>query len=68
MANKQIRYLEEEPYIIAYLLPLFVHQVNNTALAQVIVLPSPGSVQYNSVIQKVMNCHICFGKSSVFGH
>ncbi|XP_069388605.1 collagen alpha-3(VI) chain isoform X3 [Paralichthys olivaceus] len=35
-------------------------QVNNTALAQVIVLPSPGSAQYNSVIQKVMNCHVCF--------
>ncbi|KAM9710050.1 collagen alpha-3(VI) chain-like isoform 2-T2 [Menidia menidia] len=34
-------------------------QVNNTALAQVIVLPSPGSSQYNSVIQKVLNCHIC---------
>ncbi|XP_056245820.1 collagen alpha-3(VI) chain isoform X3 [Seriola aureovittata] len=34
-------------------------QVNNTALAQVIVLPNPGSPQYNSVIQKVMNCHIC---------
>ncbi|XP_050928851.1 collagen alpha-3(VI) chain [Lates calcarifer] len=34
-------------------------QVNNTALAQVIVLPSPGSAQYNSVIQKVMNCHVC---------
>ncbi|KAG7502874.1 collagen alpha-3(VI) chain isoform X3 [Solea senegalensis] len=35
-------------------------QVNNTALAQVIVLPSPGSAQYNSVIQKVLNCHVCF--------
>ncbi|XP_054642805.1 collagen alpha-3(VI) chain-like isoform X2 [Dunckerocampus dactyliophorus] len=34
-------------------------QVNNTALAQVIVLPSPGSAQYNSVMQKVMNCHVC---------
>ncbi|XP_068581291.1 collagen alpha-3(VI) chain-like isoform X2 [Cebidichthys violaceus] len=34
-------------------------QVNNTALAQVIVLPSAGSAQYNSVIQKVMNCHVC---------
>ncbi|KAG8000794.1 Collagen alpha-3(VI) chain, partial [Nibea albiflora] len=34
-------------------------QVNNTALAQVIVLPSPGSSQYNSVIQKIMNCHVC---------
>ncbi|XP_035532200.1 collagen alpha-3(VI) chain-like isoform X3 [Morone saxatilis] len=34
-------------------------QVNNTALAQVIVLPNPGSAQYNSVIQKVMNCHVC---------
>ncbi|XP_063743399.1 collagen alpha-3(VI) chain isoform X2 [Eleginops maclovinus] len=35
-------------------------QVNNTALAQVIVLPGPGSAQYNSVIQKVMSCHVCF--------
>uniref|UniRef100_A0A3Q1GHV9 Collagen type VI alpha 3 chain n=1 Tax=Acanthochromis polyacanthus TaxID=80966 RepID=A0A3Q1GHV9_9TELE len=34
-------------------------QVNNTALAQVIVIPSPGNSQYNSVIQKVMNCHVC---------
>ncbi|XP_071774395.2 collagen alpha-3(VI) chain isoform X1 [Centroberyx gerrardi] len=34
-------------------------QINNTALAQVIVLPSPGSAQYNSVIQKVKNCHVC---------
>ncbi|KAM9364847.1 LOW QUALITY PROTEIN: collagen alpha-3(VI) chain [Pholidichthys leucotaenia] len=34
-------------------------QVNNTALAQVIVLPSAGSSQYNSVFQKIMNCHIC---------
>ncbi|KAL0964069.1 hypothetical protein UPYG_G00317950 [Umbra pygmaea] len=29
------------------------------ALGQVIVLPSPGSAQYNAAIQKVMNCHIC---------
>ncbi|XP_047198474.1 collagen alpha-3(VI) chain isoform X2 [Hippoglossus stenolepis] len=35
-------------------------QVNNTALAQVIVLPSPGSAQYDSVIQKIMSCHVCF--------
>ncbi|KAM6979329.1 collagen alpha-3(VI) chain-like isoform 2-T2 [Tautogolabrus adspersus] len=35
-------------------------QVNNTALAQVIVLPAPGSSQYKTVIQKIMNCHICF--------
>ncbi|KAM3862171.1 collagen alpha-3(VI) chain-like [Diretmus argenteus] len=34
-------------------------QINNTALAQVIVLPSPGSAQYKSVVQKVMNCHVC---------
>ncbi|XP_069554856.1 collagen alpha-3(VI) chain [Brachyistius frenatus] len=34
-------------------------QVNNTALAQVIVLPSAGSAQYNSVLKKVMNCHVC---------
>ncbi|KAM8856607.1 collagen alpha-3(VI) chain-like isoform 2-T2 [Spinachia spinachia] len=34
-------------------------EVNNTALAQVIVLPNAGSAQYDSVIQKVMNCHVC---------
>uniref|UniRef100_A0A669F036 Collagen type VI alpha 3 chain n=1 Tax=Oreochromis niloticus TaxID=8128 RepID=A0A669F036_ORENI len=34
-------------------------QANNTALAQVIVLPNANSPQYNSVIQKVMNCHVC---------
>ncbi|XP_067371141.1 collagen alpha-3(VI) chain-like isoform X9 [Channa argus] len=34
-------------------------QFNNTVLGQVIVLPSPGSAQYNTVLQKVMNCHIC---------
>nr|XP_033473502.1 collagen alpha-3(VI) chain-like isoform X4 [Epinephelus lanceolatus] len=34
-------------------------QVNNTALAQVISLPNPGSAQYDSVIQKVMHCHVC---------
>ncbi|XP_062421245.1 uncharacterized protein col6a3 [Pungitius pungitius] len=34
-------------------------EVNNTALGQVIVLPNAGSAQYNSVIQKVMNCHVC---------
>ncbi|XP_068429109.1 collagen alpha-3(VI) chain-like [Clinocottus analis] len=34
-------------------------QVNNTALAQVIVLPNAGSAQYKSVLQKVMNCHVC---------
>ncbi|XP_064831782.1 collagen alpha-3(VI) chain-like isoform X2 [Oncorhynchus masou masou] len=36
-------------------------KMNNTgsALGQVIVLPNPGSAQYNSAIQKVMNCHIC---------
>ncbi|XP_061774643.1 collagen alpha-3(VI) chain-like isoform X4 [Nerophis ophidion] len=34
-------------------------QVNNTALAQVIVLPNPGSAQYNSVMDKVLNCHVC---------
>uniref|UniRef100_A0A3P8ZT38 Collagen, type VI, alpha 3 n=1 Tax=Esox lucius TaxID=8010 RepID=A0A3P8ZT38_ESOLU len=30
-----------------------------SALGQVIVLPSPGSTQYNSAIRKIMNCHIC---------
>ncbi|XP_061697353.1 collagen alpha-3(VI) chain isoform X2 [Syngnathoides biaculeatus] len=35
-------------------------QVNNTALAQVIVLPNPGSAQFDSVMRKVMNCHLCF--------
>ncbi|XP_061923789.1 collagen alpha-3(VI) chain-like isoform X1 [Entelurus aequoreus] len=34
-------------------------QVNNTALAQVIVLPNSGSAQYNSVMDKVLNCHVC---------
>ncbi|KAK1789110.1 hypothetical protein P4O66_015054 [Electrophorus voltai] len=34
-------------------------QLNDTSLAQVIVLPSPGSNEYNSVIKKIMNCHIC---------
>ncbi|XP_051565473.1 collagen alpha-3(VI) chain [Myxocyprinus asiaticus] len=34
-------------------------QLNNTALAQVIVLPSPGSAEYNNVIKKTMSCHIC---------
>ncbi|XP_040924738.1 uncharacterized protein col6a3 isoform X4 [Betta splendens] len=34
-------------------------QFNNTALGQVIVLPNAGSTQYTSVIQKVMNCHVC---------
>ncbi|RVE58535.1 hypothetical protein OJAV_G00210240 [Oryzias javanicus] len=34
-------------------------QVNSTTLADVIVLPSAGSSQYSSVIQKVMNCHVC---------
>lgn len=45
-----------------------VCQMNNTgsALGQVIVLPNPGSAQYNSAIQKVMSCHICLGKS--FSH
>lgn len=77
--NKQIGYLKGElystlfnnaylMYYILHFLLLFVYQVNNTALAQVIVLPSPGSAEYNSVIQKVMNCHICLGKSSVFVH
>ncbi|XP_051999192.1 uncharacterized protein col6a3 [Xyrauchen texanus] len=35
-------------------------QINNTALAQVIVLPSPGSTEYNNVVKKTMACHICF--------
>ncbi|XP_070832692.1 collagen alpha-3(VI) chain-like, partial [Chaetodon trifascialis] len=39
-------------------------QSNNTALAQVIVLPNPGTAQYNSVIQKVMNCHVCLDACS----
>ncbi|XP_043104899.1 collagen alpha-3(VI) chain-like isoform X7 [Puntigrus tetrazona] len=34
-------------------------QLNNTAIAQIIVLPSPGSAEYNNVIKKVMTCHIC---------
>ncbi|XP_034042588.1 collagen alpha-3(VI) chain isoform X2 [Thalassophryne amazonica] len=39
-------------------------QINNTALAQVIALPSPGSAQYNTAIQKVMSCHVCFDACS----
>ncbi|XP_030194980.1 collagen alpha-3(VI) chain isoform X9 [Gadus morhua] len=34
-------------------------QVNNTALAQVLVLPPAGSAQFNSVFQKIMSCHVC---------
>ncbi|XP_052461970.1 collagen alpha-3(VI) chain isoform X2 [Carassius gibelio] len=34
-------------------------QINNTAIAQIMVLPSPGSAEYNNVIKKVMTCHIC---------
>ncbi|MFT7815039.1 collagen alpha-3(VI) chain [Arapaima gigas] len=34
-------------------------QVNNTALAQVIVLPQPGTAQYNRAIYKIMHCHLC---------
>lgn len=34
-------------------------QINNTAMAQVIVLPSAGSAAYNNVITKIMNCHVC---------
>lgn len=41
-----------------------VQQSTNETLAQVIVLPNPGSAQYDSIIQKVMNCHVCLGKSS----
>lgn len=43
-------------------------QLNNTALGQVMVLPSPGSAEYNRVLQKIMNCHVCLGKTSVFAH
>ncbi|XP_029385732.1 LOW QUALITY PROTEIN: collagen alpha-3(VI) chain-like [Echeneis naucrates] len=39
-------------------------QVNNTALGQVIVLPRPGSAQYNATLQKIMKCHICFDSCS----
>lgn len=39
-------------------------QANNTALGQVIVLPDPGSSQYNSVLRKVMNCHVCLDTCS----
>ncbi|XP_036420611.1 uncharacterized protein LOC118804092 [Colossoma macropomum] len=34
-------------------------QLNNTALAQVLVLPPSASSEYNSVITKIMNCHVC---------
>ncbi|XP_060909960.1 collagen alpha-3(VI) chain-like isoform X2 [Labrus mixtus] len=35
-------------------------QVNNTELAQVIVLPGPETPKYKTVLQNIMNCHICF--------
>ncbi|XP_047226561.1 collagen alpha-3(VI) chain-like isoform X3 [Girardinichthys multiradiatus] len=35
-------------------------QVNNTALAQVIILPGSGSSQYKTVFQKILSCHVCF--------
>lgn len=36
-------------------------QVNNTALAEVIVLPSnTGSAQYRNALQKIKSCHVCF--------
>ncbi|KAI4893678.1 hypothetical protein NFI96_020049, partial [Prochilodus magdalenae] len=34
-------------------------QLNNTALAQVLVLPPATNREYNSVITKIMNCHVC---------
>ncbi|XP_023806642.1 collagen alpha-3(VI) chain isoform X7 [Oryzias latipes] len=34
-------------------------KVNSTTLAEVVVLPSAGSSRYSSVVQKVMNCHVC---------
>ncbi|XP_056611528.1 collagen alpha-3(VI) chain isoform X1 [Triplophysa dalaica] len=34
-------------------------EINKTALAQVIVLPSPESVEYINVLKKIMTCHIC---------
>lgn len=33
--------------------------LNNTALAQVMVLPQFGTAEYNRVIKKIMTCHIC---------
>ncbi|TRZ02736.1 hypothetical protein DNTS_005421 [Danionella cerebrum] len=33
--------------------------LNNTALAQVVVLPLPGNTEYNNVIKKIMTCQIC---------
>uniref|UniRef100_A0A3B4B426 Uncharacterized protein n=1 Tax=Periophthalmus magnuspinnatus TaxID=409849 RepID=A0A3B4B426_9GOBI len=36
-------------------------QVNNTALAQVIVLPgNTGSAQYKNALQKIKSCHVCY--------
>uniref|UniRef100_A0A8C6UAG9 Collagen, type VI, alpha 3 n=1 Tax=Neogobius melanostomus TaxID=47308 RepID=A0A8C6UAG9_9GOBI len=36
-------------------------QANNTALAQVIVLPSnTGTAQYKNALQKIKSCHVCF--------
>ncbi|XP_041663504.1 collagen alpha-3(VI) chain [Cheilinus undulatus] len=35
-------------------------EVNNTALAQVIVLPAPRDSQYETALQKIMDCQICY--------
>ena len=43
---------------------LFVFwKMNGTVLAEVLLLPSTGNAQFNSVFQKIMNCHVCLGKS-----
>uniref|UniRef100_A0A8C6U560 Collagen, type VI, alpha 3 n=1 Tax=Neogobius melanostomus TaxID=47308 RepID=A0A8C6U560_9GOBI len=42
-------------------------QANNTALAQVIVLPSnTGTAQYKNALQKIKSCHVCFDNSNFF--
>lgn len=51
------------PVKAAHLIHSPLNQVNNTALAQVIVLPSPGSSQYKSVFQKILSCHVCYGET-----
>ncbi|XP_037832059.1 collagen alpha-3(VI) chain isoform X2 [Kryptolebias marmoratus] len=39
-------------------------QVNNTELAQVMVLPGTGKAGYDAVFKKIMNCHVCLDACS----
>uniref|UniRef100_A0A4W5KAN3 Collagen, type VI, alpha 3 n=1 Tax=Hucho hucho TaxID=62062 RepID=A0A4W5KAN3_9TELE len=51
--------VKDQRAVGAAALPDLVMFLNCHSLGQVIVLPNPGSAQYNSAIQKVMSCHIC---------